>query len=257
MEKMRRIYHLHIPRTSGRSICDALYNTFVKGGVLHKMDGIVQSHLMYEESRFIEIPFVSGHFAKNPITQGNEQFDVFSIIREPVSHYVSIAAYVCANSNREMSNDFMEEFLYGYITPFGANELFSNSGNLQSKMLFCRIALADSSVVSLREADVQSQENIIFLESDMPDETEMKDQIANMMIFTLENRHSAINWLSEKIAHDHGLNLDYSVKSVSNASAQNAFKLDVSHAKEILKRCEIDTFIYETVKREEDANLWK
>ncbi len=252
---MHRIYHLHIPRTSGKSVCDALYGTFVDAGLLCKINNIGDNRLMYDKKSFTDIPFVSGHFATNPVVVEDEKFDVFSFVREPISHYMSIASYVCSKSNRVMSSEFMEEFLYGYITPFGANELFSNSGNLQSKMLFCRIGLADSSVVSLRDDDVQSRENIVFIESDMPSEEDIKNKIENMFIFTLDNRHIGIEWLRKKILLDHGLNLDESIKDVSNSSFKNNFTPDISHVREILSRCNIDSMVYHLVRSGESANL--
>ncbi len=252
---MQRIYHLHIPRTSGRVVCDALYRTFGKNRILPDSgDGDNQS-LMYDGDALKDRPFVSGHYAKNPIVESNEMFDVFSIVRDPVQHYVSVASYVSARSESKMSNEFMDEFLYGYVTPFGANELFSNSGNLQAKMLFCRIALADESVVSLRDQDVPNNQNIIFIESDIPSETEIKNQIQEMNIFTLANRRKAVEWLDKKIFSDYGFGIDDSVNAVSNCSEMNGFTPDIGHIREILRRSEIDQYVYRLVNEKRDVIL--
>lgn len=243
----KKIYHLHIPRTSGKSICDALRTTFDKGMVsgapLHDYGNLQ----MYDDSFFLDRPYISGHFGVNPIIKNKENLDVFSIVREPVNHYLSVAAYVACSAKEKMSNEFLEEFLYGNITPFGSNELFSNSGNIQSKMLFCRMAMADISVVALRDDDVSNELNIVFIESDMPNEKEMVNKIREMNIFAMQNRHHAISWLDNKLRESYGLSIDSSINEISNCSNMNGFVPDKSHIKEIKNRSEFDTYVHQVV----------
>lgn len=240
----KKIYHLHIPRTSGKSISDALRTTFDKN-----MFTIVPLHdhgnrLIYDSSIFLDRPYISGHFGINPIIENKENLDVFSIVRDPVDHCLSVAAYVAATADRQMSNEFLEEFLYGSITPFGSNELFSSSGNIQSKMLFCRMAMADSSIVALRDADVSNKLNVIFIESDMPDEKEMINKIKLINIFALQNRHQAVSWLDNKLRKSYGFGIDLSINQISNCSNMNGFIPDKSHIAEIRNRSEIDVFVH-------------
>jgi hypothetical protein len=203
---------------------------------------------MYEKEEMSELPFISGHFAKNPIVDNADSFEVFSIVRDPVEHYVSVAAYVSTSTGLEMSNEYMDEFMYGNITPFGVNELFSNSGNIQSKMLFCRIALADKSFVSLRDDDVQNEKNIVFIEEDIPNEDDIKDLIGSMNLFALPDRGAAIDWLGANLLKSHGFSLDKSIYDTTNCSIKNGFKPDISHIREIKRRSEIDEHLYGLVQ---------
>jgi hypothetical protein len=203
---------------------------------------------MYKKQEMGELPFVSGHFAKNPIVENVDGFEIFSIVRDPVEHYVSIAAYVSESTDFEMSNEFMDDFMYGNVTPFGANELFSNSGNIQSKMLFCRIVFVDKSFVSLRDGDVVNEKNMVFIENDMPNENEIKDLIGSMNLFVLPDREMAIDWLRESVFKSHGFSLDKSIHDITNRSKKNGFKPDISHIREIKRRSEIDVYLYELVQ---------
>lgn len=243
----KRIYHLHIPRTSGMVICNALYKTFIDNEIL---DGTLSNEspaIMYNHKKMIEQPFISGHFAKNPIVNSNGAFDVFSIVRDPIEHYLSIAAYVSVSRGKPMSNEYMDEFLYGYITPFGVNELFSNSGNLQAKSLFCRIGFIDKSIVALRDEDVVNDLNVVFVENDMPKEDDIKHQINEMNIFSLRDRAKAVAWLDSRIFQLYGFRIDSSINNLANCSQMNGFTPDKSHITEIKKRSEIDDYVYRIV----------
>ena len=247
-ENSKKLYHLHIPRTSGKGICDALWKTFDSRGLVEHSLYTQEPHLMYEEKEMSELPFISGHFAKNPIAENVDGFEVFSMVRDPVEHYVSIAAYISESAGLEMSNEYMNEFIYGNITPFGVNELFSNSGNIQSKMLFCRIALVDRSFVSLRDGDVVNEKNMVFIESDMPSEGDIKDLIDSMNLFALPDRGMAIDWLDANVHNSHGFHIDESIHNITNRSKKNGFKPDTSHIKEIKRRSEIDSYLYGLVQ---------
>jgi hypothetical protein len=246
---MKRIYHLHIPRTSGFGICKSLWKTFIDNGLPSNVFSQDVSTLMYDHIGMIRYPFVSGHFAINPIVENPDGFDIFSLVRDPVEHYISIAAYVSSSTGKNMSNDYMDEFLYGNITPFGVNELFSSAGNIQTKMLFCRIAFADKSFVALRDDDVQNEKNIIFLEHEIPSEDAMKDRIYEMNIFDFAKRDKAVDWLKKKVLESYGFELDDSINHVTNFSNKCNFKPDISHIREIKRRSEADCYLYELVSR--------
>jgi hypothetical protein len=205
---------------------------------------------MYKKQEMGGLPFISGHFAKNPIVENIDDFEVFSIVRDPVEHYLSIATYVSESTDFEMSNEFMDDFMYGNVTPFGANELFSNSGNIQSKMLFCRIAFVDKSFVSLRDGDVVNEKNMVFIENDMPSKDDIKDLIGSMNLFSLPNRGMAIDWLKANVLRSHGFSLDKSIHDITNCSKKNGFKPDISHIREIKRRSEIDAYLYGLVQEQ-------
>jgi len=202
---------------------------------------------MYDHNAMLDYPFISGHFARNPIIESNGDLNVFSLVREPVEHYLSIAAYVSKSAGKKMSNDYMDEFLYGNTTPFGVNELFSNSGNIQSKMLFCRIAFVDKSLVALSNDDVQNEKNVVFIETDIPSEEKIKNSISSMNLFSIKDRDKAIEWLQNTVLKSHGFGLDSTVYNVVNSSEMDGFTPDISHVREIEKRSEIDNYMYKLV----------
>ena len=244
---MKRLYHLHIPRTSGLGICHSLWKTFTNNGLPADIFSPDVSTLMYDHKAMIEYPFISGHFAKNPIIENKDDLNVFSLVREPVEHYLSIAAYVSKSVGKKMSNEYMDEFLYGNITPFGVNELFSNSGNIQAKMLLCRIAFVDKSIVALSNDDVQNEENVVFIEADISDEKKIKESISSMNLFSLTDRGKAIEWLQKTVLESHGFKLDSTVYDVVNSSEVDGFTPDISHIREIKKRSEIDNYVYRLI----------
>ena len=244
---MKRLYHLHIPRTSGLGICHSLWKTFANNGLPADVFSPDVSTLMYDHNAMLDYPFISGHFARNPIVESNGDLNVFSLVREPVEHYLSIAAYVSRSAGKKMSNDYMDEFLYGNITPFGVNELFSNSGNIQSKMLFCRITFVDKSLVALSNDDVQNENNVVFVEADIPSEEKIKDSISSMNLFTMKDRSIAIEWLRGMVFKSHGFTLDGTVYDTVNGSEKNGFTPDISHVREIEKRSEVDDYLYRLV----------
>lgn len=243
----KKIYHLHIPRTSGKSISDGLRTTFDKNMFSQqKLFGHGDLRI-YDSAAFVDRPYISGHFGINPIIENKDGLDVFAIVREPVEHFLSIAAYVASTSQTKMSNEFLDEFLYGGITAFGSNELFASSGNIQSKMLFCRMAIADASVVARRDIDVSNKLNIIFIESDMPGETEITNRAKLMNIFSLRNRHYSVSWLNNKVLSLYGFGIDASINLVSNRSNTDGFIPDKSHMREIENRTQIDRHLYRVV----------
>jgi hypothetical protein len=241
----KKIYHLHIPRTSGYGIANALEKTFSEQGFhLHKP---TQSEI-FSQDTFRDNPYVSGHFASNPYFQNKNAYDVFSIIREPVQHYLSIAKYVAKSGNVEFDNYFLEEFMWGNVTPFGANELFSSSGNIQSKMLFCRLATCDESVVALREIDVASNVNLVFIESDLPEPSAISECIESMNLFCMEDREIAINWLADKVKFTHGFTLSENAYLKMNSISSQDIEISNRTKLEILERSYLDVLLYDLVK---------
>jgi hypothetical protein len=240
----KKIYHLHIPRTSGFGIANSLEKTFSEQGF--NINKPTQSEVFSEEEHASN-PYISGHFASNPIFENKNIYDVFSITREPVEHYLSVAKYVARSSSMEFNNDFLEEFMWGGITPFGANELFSSSGNIQSKMLFCRLATCDDSVVALRSHDVTSKVNLIFIESDLPTSVDLKVKIENMNLFHMGNRESAINWLIDKVKFAYGFKLSENAHLKMNSITVLDIGLSQSIRDEILNRSCMDVLLHDLV----------
>jgi hypothetical protein len=240
----RKIYNLHIPRTSGSSVNMALAETFMSKEEHDPRERLLETISNSDYDRF---PYLSGHFGTNPIIENPGKFEVFSLIREPISHYLSVAAYTAKATGVDFDNDYLSAYMWEHQTPFGQNELFSASGNIQSKMLFCRIAICDKSVVAMNDTDVAHEENLIFIESDLPPIDKIAERVTEMNIFTVEQRHLATGWLAKRIEQLYGMKLARSIDVVSNsvfADAGKNFTLADSCRSEIVKRSQMDLVLY-------------
>jgi hypothetical protein len=138
--------------------------------------------------------------------------------------------------------------MWGSITPFGANELFSSSGNIQSKMLFCRLATCDESVVALREIDVVSNVNLVFIESDLPKPNAINECIESMNLFAMDDRETAINWLADKVKFTHGFKLSENAYLKMNSISIQDIEISNRTKLEILERSSLDVLLYDLVK---------
>jgi hypothetical protein len=114
-------------------------------------------------------------------------------------------------------------------------------------MLFCRLATCDDSVVALRDTDVASKVNLVFIESDLPTPELLEKEIENMNLFIMEDRKTAINWLADKVKFTYGLKLSENAHSKMNSIISQDFKISHVAEQEILKRSSLDFQLYDLV----------
>ena len=252
---MGNLYHLHIPRTSGTGILYAIHKSFELDRYKKGLDkyenqtpGIFE--FSYNHTTMSEWPTISGHFAINPILHNDSSLETFSVIREPVDHFVSIAAYRAMSSRREFTNEILDKFLDGkYETIFGC-KLFSSDGNLQTKMLTCRMVEINAVLdVGDESPGVSIQPNgAWFVESDLPTgEKELIDRIKDITIFEINERMAVEKYLTYQFKDKFNVEFVGLGLEKMNSSVRAGIKPSPSQKKEILERSKLDVMLYEHI----------
>lgn len=251
---MNRIYHLHIPRTSGTGILYSIHRSFALD---RTKKGITSNHrttpeifeFIYDHEQMSDWPVISGHFGRNPVDENNGNLSVFSIIREPVDHFVSLAAYRAMTAKKHFDYSFFDKFLNGDFEGLLDNQLFSSRGNLQTKMLTCRIF--DIWEIIGEKTNTQSEaknHHVWFVESDLPSTPEeLIAAVSDFNLFPMEKRHFAESWLIDKFIECFNVELILNTNEKTNASIRNGFYPSPEQIKEIINRNNLDMALYEHV----------
>ena len=255
---MSNLYHLHIPKTSGTGISNAVYQTLKQPSnnfVKHNAQPIKEETsfwgndvFTYDDDKMRCLDFLSGHFATNPIIANNYDLNTFSIIREPVDHFVSLASYRAMLLNREFNNIFLDDFISGAYDDISSTSIFGSGGNLQTKFLTCRVFDLFENDTILANHWVLSPQTMVFCESDLP-KTE-KELIARMELIDLfeMNQRVIINEYLINVFKKKwnivflGLGLEK-----ANTSIRNGFKPSPKQTAEIRDKCDLDMIIYDHV----------
>lgn len=256
MQKSKKLYHLHIPRTSGTGILYAINNSFK----IHKSKTNTNSfkppeifQFVYDHDVMQFWPLISGHFAINPIIENKENIDVFSIVRNPIDHFISIAAYRAMSSQEQFDNLFLDKFIEGeYDLPIGC-DLFSSRGNLQTKMLTCKsvsIAQFMGEEFIKGRKDKSIKYGIWFVNSDMPkNQKELIEKIKTFKLFEINQRKEINKYLKYQLKEKFDVDfIQLNDFEKTNSSVRNNVKPSPLQEKEILKRNEMDLILYEYVQ---------
>ena len=254
---MNKLYHLHIPRTSGTGILYAMHKSFY---IDREKKGFTQTEnqtpeifeFTYNHEKMSDWPIISGHFAINPIVENYGKIDTFSIVREPVDHFVSLAAYRALSSKREFNHKTLDKFLEGiHNQPLGC-KLFSSHGNLQTHMLTCR-TVSINQILGINNNDkkigLNSFDGIWFLEEDMPkSDEELISKIKQIKLFELNDRKNINEYLSHQFKIKF-LDVDFVGIALekTNSSVRNGVIPSPEQKREILKRNYFDLVVYEYV----------
>lgn len=246
-----KLYHLHIPRTGGTNILYAMQKSF---GINADMTWPEIFEVIYSHEKLKNNGFISGHFALNPILQ-NHEIKTFSVVREPIDHFISVAAYRAASSNKEFNNKILDVFLEKYQLFCFSSDVFGLSGNLQTKHLTCRLInfcelLTDEDVAELEATSGtigDIKKSIIFEESSFPaDEAELLRKIENIKLFKFYERDKINSYLNQAL-DVFGVRFCGVSQNQVNSSVKNMFKPSPQQIKEIKNRCEMDLILYEHV----------
>jgi hypothetical protein len=254
---MNKLYHLHIPRTSGTGILYAIHKSFYmdreKKGLLQEINQVPEIfEFSYDHKKMADWPAISGHFAINPIIENYGKIDTFSIVREPVDHFVSIAAYRALSSKKTFNHETLDEFLEGvHNQPFGCR-LFSSHGNLQTHMLACR-TVSISKILGIDNEDnnigLHRLEGIWFVEEDMPKSDEqLISKIEQIQLFELNDRENINKYLKYQFKTKFDVNFVGVAPEKTNSSIRNGITPTPEQKREILKRSHFDLVVYEYVR---------
>ena len=255
---MSNLYYLHIPKTSGTGISNAVYqtlkqpsNNFVKHNaqpIKEEISSWGNDVFTYDNEQMHCLDFLSGHFAINPLIANNYNLDTFSIIREPVDHFVSLAAYRAMLLNREFNNIFLDDFISGVYDDILCTSIFGSGGNLQTKFLTCRMFDLFENDKILANHWVLSPQTMVFCESDLPKtEKELLARIKSINLFEMNQRPLINEYLINVFKNKWnivflGLGLEK-----ANTSIRNGLKPSPKQIAEIADRCNLDMIIYDHV----------
>jgi len=251
---MNNLYHLHIPRTSGTGILYSLQKSFelnnvtkIKNREYGKLvPGIFE--FSYDKEKMKNWPMISGHFAANPIIENNGQIETFSVIREPIDHFISIAAYRAMSANRKFDKSTLDAFLEGQEDyPFEC-KLFSFDGNLQTKMLTCRI-FSIKQIFGEHISSKEINENaMLFVESDMPKtKNKLVNKIKNIKLFEINQRKEINNYLIKQCKEKFDCDFWGIDNNKINSSVRSGVMPSPAQVKEIESRNHMDMELYDYV----------
>lgn len=245
---LKKIYHLHIPRTSGTNILDA-----VSEAAENQPPDARQALLIYPAGNFevlfdaqkvSKYSFISGHFATNPMVQLKDLV-VFSLVREPISQYISCAAYRCTSTDREFTHDELERYVLGYYDVPNSFPGFSGFPNSQSHFLSAELARLDE----FNEMYHSNEQSSFFFGSPKSLE-DVKPYVDEMLIGTLENRGLLLEKVNIIMNQEFGVAVKNDKRKVNN-NPDIGFKVSRRVLKLIEEKTWLDLEVYNYVKTKE------
>jgi|688.fasta_scaffold36939_9 hypothetical protein len=252
--KIRPIYHLHIPRTSGTEILRELEKVeAVCAQRASDQRGFAKLQVYVPgEYEFILPPvselenynFFSGHFAANPV----QDFDnpvVFALVREPVSQYLSTITYRCLRDGVVPTRELVDKHINNYFYNSDVHEpLFNGASNTQSRFMVSRF---------VEVYDPYADATRSVFEDKKLDVDEVKDFVDNHIVGTLACRDQVISKVNVFMLKQFGVKLNSNAAKV-NASQPIKFDLTNSQLKKIKEKTQVDEEIYQYIKMKENKN---
>jgi hypothetical protein len=252
--KIRPIYHLHIPRTSGTEILRELERVEAicaqRAGdqnSLAKLQVYVPGEYEFVLPPVSELEsynFFSGHFAANPV-QDLDNPIVFALMRDPVSQYLSTITYRCLCDGVVPTRELVDKHIDSYFYSSDVHEpLFNGAPNAQSKFMVSRFVEVYDPHASTARA--------VFEDKEL-DVDEVKDFVDNHIVGTVASRHLAIDRVNVFMLEQFGVKLSSNAVKV-NTSQPIQFDLTDSQLKKIKEKTQVDEEIYQYVKTKENKN---
>jgi hypothetical protein len=225
------IYHLHIPRTSGIYVKNFVVPYLITNGVPH----FASNRSDIDPDVIAKSKFVTGHFGITPIELMDSP-SVFTILRDPVEQFMSYFRYT---TGIKMPEERVREKLNRWLYEEDIQH------NMQSKFLTGSINIDKFN--SMHREHNASVESNWFIENWSLEVKDIKDSLARMNAYTMENREAFKNDLNEKLKEELGFStFTHNYKMNSNMNTGVEFtQSDINRIKEINS---IDQEIYEYVK---------
>ena len=238
LENFKYLYFLHIPKTSGVKMQHELLDACNDPNAINtpKVYCPGDFEFVFDADIAKTHNIISGHFARNPIDILPDIL-TFTMVRDPVQQYISVAKYAAMFRGDEFTEDFMMPFLTGESEMYSYFEGMSGCPNPQSSFI--------SSKLSTLEYDLNGMDRTVFVKRPESFE-EVKEHLSGMIIGTMEERNELIkkvNILLNKM-------FNISIKpdnSVVNATPPMNFEISKECMKLILDRTELDRELYAKV----------
>jgi hypothetical protein len=238
LENFKYLYFLHIPKTSGvkmqHQLLDAANNP---NSINHpKVYCPGDFEFVFDIDIGKTHNIISGHFGRNPI---ETLLDVvtFTIIRDPVQQYISVAKYAAMFRGEEFTEEFMIPFLTGESEMYSYFEGMSGCSNPQSSFI--------SSKLSTLEYELNGKDRTVFVKK--PESFEDVEKYLNgMIIGVMEERNELIQKVNILLKKMFNISIRED-NSVVNATPPVNFKIGKEYMKLILDRTELDRELYAKV----------
>jgi len=238
LENFKYLYFLHIPKTSGvkmqHQLIDAANspNSINDPKVYHPGD----FEFVFDTDIGKTHNIISGHFARNPI-ETLSNVATFTIVRDPVQQYISVAKYAAMFKGEEFTEEFMMPFLTGESEMYSYFEGMSGCSNPQSSFI--------SSKLSTLEYDLNGKDRTVFIKK--PESFEdVKEYLSGMIIGVMEERNELIQKVNILLKKMFNISI-LKDESIVNATPPVNFKISKEHMKLILDRTELDRELYAKV----------
>jgi|LakMenE18May11ns_1017448.scaffolds.fasta_scaffold9745406_1 hypothetical protein len=260
MSKSKKLYFLHIPKTSGikmqYELIDASSKSLLKNKPkVYAQDANRSQHkgdkfeFVFDPSIADSYDIICGHFARNPIAIVDDLI-TFSIIREPFEQYLSLAKYAAVQSGVNFTEEFLDSFLNNddeFNTQF---EGISGCNNPQSCFLFSKIACIENepyinSYGNLVEARYQA-----FFVEKPKSYSELNERLSKIIIGTLENRTFFVERINKLLFDLYGIKISNN-DSVINETPKPTFRISKQHKSKIYSKIELDIELYNKIKETE------
>lgn len=252
--KIRPIYHLHIPRTSGTEIlrelqkAESVYakridspNKYAKLKVYTPGE---YEFVLPPASELKDYNFFSGHFAANPV-QDLDNPIVFTLMRDPVSQYLSTITYRCLCDGVVPSREFVDKHIDNYFYNSDVHEpLFNGAPDAQSRFMVHRLIEVYDPYTGVTRSVFEDKELSVH---------EVKDFVDSHIVGTLDSRDRVIDRVNVFMLKQFGVKLMSNAAKV-NTSPAIEFDLTDVQLKKIKEKTQVDEEIYQYIKMKENKN---
>jgi hypothetical protein len=179
---------------------------------------------------------ICGHFARNPIHE-IQNIKVFTILRDPVEQYISIAKYAAMFTGDDFTEDFLIPFVTGESEMYSYFEGMSGCSNPQSSFI--------SSKLSTLEYQLNGVDRTVFVKK--PESfNEVEGHLSGMVVGVMERRDELVDKVNVLLSEMFNISITKE-PSIVNATPLLNFKIGKKYIKMILERTELDREVYAKV----------
>jgi NACalpha-BTF3-like transcription factor len=237
-ENFKYFYFLHIPKTSGVKMQHQLLDASNNPNAINhpKVYCPGDFEFVFDADIAKTYNIISGHFARNPI-EILPKVATFTIIRDPVQQYLSVAKYAAMFRGEEFTEEFMMPFLTGESEMYSYFEGMSGCSNPQSSFI--------SSKLSTLEYDLNGKDRTVFIKK--PESFEdVRGHLSGMVIGVMEQRDELVQKVNILLKKMFNISIRED-DSIVNATPPVNFKISKECINLILDRTELDRELHAKV----------
>lgn len=236
--KGESLYFLHIPKTSGMKMQYQLLDAANNPNSINQPNVYCPGdfEFIFDTDIGKTHNIISGHFARNPI-ETLPNVTTFTMVRDPVHQYISVAKYAAMFTDKEFTEEFMMPFLTGESEMYSYFEGMSGCSNPQSSFI--------SSKLSTLEYDLNGKERTVFVNK--PESFEdVREHLSGMIVGVMEQRNELVQKVNILLKKMFNISIRKD-DSIVNATPPVNFKISKECINLILDRTELDRELYAKV----------